>query len=153
MQSQSSSRAAFRPEEEEGEFQAPANVAGISPGLSPREFEPFPPFVVDTANDPAPAHEDEVAAWVASICKNPREWLPRLTAASQGVDMRVIRAQFKEMYQIYAGNTVSSFFESHFRRPETPAGTKPFPLRIEITAFLLCAGVAILGGILLVLTR
>jgi hypothetical protein len=61
------------------------------------------------------------------------------------------------MYRIYAPNSVAGagivFFENHFRRPETPAGTKPFPLRIEITAFFLCAGLAVLGGIFLVLAR
>jgi hypothetical protein len=154
MLSPSSNRATFMPE-----IEAAADAAPLYPLLtaiepSPhRESADLPPFSIDTDNDSTPALESEADAWVAAMCKDPKKWLPKLTAASPSADLPAIRAQFSEMYAIYASYSMRDFVERHFRRPETPAGTKPFPLRIEITSLLLCIGLALLGALLLGLSR
>jgi hypothetical protein len=130
----------------------PVERSTVVSALPLREFLHLPRFELDLNNDPTPATEDEVRAWVASMHKNPKEWLPKLVAASPGTDMPLIRSQFLAMYAYYTNTSFSDFAEKHFRRPDAAAGTKPFPLRIEITAFLTCLGLAVLGLLILILS-
>jgi hypothetical protein len=154
MPSPSSNRATFRPEGKDDVFPHPAELIPDEVVETQGRIGRLPPFSLNLEDDPTPAGEDEAEAWVASICNKPKQWLPRLLAASDADDLKLARAQFAKMYRIYADKDhTAHFFERYFRRPETPAGTKPFPIRIEITALLMCAGLGSLGLLLLIITR
>lgn len=131
------------------------------PQVGPEETPPYalavvgtlPDFSLDTENDPTPATEIEAEAWIRAICNKPRHWLPLFLRASTATHVDLVRSQFTKMYGIYTKTDARTFLDTHFRRPDAPAGIKAFPLRIEVTAFLMCAGAAALGLLALILSR
>lgn len=111
--------------------------------------------------DPAAASDDkvvpdereQVAAWLDAVRKQPRKWRRILEAHTPGFDAETMRLDLEQMLTAFGDFDPRLVFHRFLRRPDAAADARPFPLRMEITNFVLCTAVAIFVIALLLLSQ
>lgn len=99
-----------------------------------------------------PETEDGARKWIAQIARHPRHWNAVLTALTPRFDRSAYEQSFLEMYKKSGNMDPASIVYRFFRRPEAPANSVRFPLRIEISNGLICLGLLLASVIALIVS-
>jgi hypothetical protein len=113
----------------------------------------LPEFCFDADDDVTPETEQEAAAWVALMRKDPKCWLKKLKPRTQHWQPTELEADFETIYREFADRRAFRLIQSRLRRPDAAADAKPFPLKVGLFNLVFCALIALMIGVALLISR